>query len=235
KFGWLEILMSESYEELLNSKNCLNHSASYKEAMNEFRHVPRGTKKAAKKTPVEPGLFWRKRKLEIQIRYRQCVGFDEVSARFYRIAHQRIENLIGRDRIFDGHLKHPAYRRIHGGFPELIGVHFAESLVALHAMAACTFGHQPIERLLEGGHRLPALPSLDVGTLFQTTVELLTQHGNGSIVVTAEEIAVEGDVAGPPVRQDFYLRQPDLALLVFAQARFISQPRTLGILQYRSV
>src|SRR5690606_41821825 len=87
--------------------------------MNEFRHVPRGTKKAAKKTPVEPGLFWRKRKLEIQIRYRQCVGFDEVSARFYRIAHQRIENLIGRDRIFDGHLKHPAYRRIHGGFPEL--------------------------------------------------------------------------------------------------------------------
>src|SRR5690606_11407315 len=149
--------------------------------------------------PGRTGAFWRKRKLEIQIRYRQCVGFDEVSARFYRIAHQRIENLIGRDRIFDGHLKHPAYRRIHGGFPELIGVHFAESLVALHAMAARTFGHQPIERLLEGGHRLPAVASLDVGTLFQKAVELLTQHGNGSIVVTAEEIAVEGDVAGQPV------------------------------------
>src|ERR1700730_258146 len=59
---------------------------------------------------------------------------DETAPGFHVLAHQYAEQFIGRRRIVQGHQLQHTYRRIHGGFPELFGVHLAETFVALHAV-----------------------------------------------------------------------------------------------------
>src|SRR3990167_8488819 len=171
--------------------------------------------------------------LEVQVGHRQGVGLDKVPTRLYGIAHQGVEDLIGSDRVFDTHLEHAAYFRVHGGFPELIRVHFAETLIALDAMALGAFGHQPGQCILEGADVLLALAALHKGTFFQQAVELIAQGGNGLVVVTGEEVAVEDDVAGNPMGNQFHLRQPEVTLLVFVQTGFVHQTGLLHTLEAR--
>ncbi|MCY1552162.1 hypothetical protein D9M68_885420 [compost metagenome] len=73
-------------------------------------------------------------------------------------------------------------------------------------MALGAFGHQPTQGFLEGGYGLLALAALHVGAFFQQAVQLVAQAGDGLVVVAGEEVAVEGDVAGDPVGNQFDLR-----------------------------
>src|SRR5262245_55618615 len=59
------------------------------------------------------------------------VALDEPPARFHFITHERGEDLVGFDRVLDRDLQNGASLRIHGRFPELLGIHFAQTLVAL--------------------------------------------------------------------------------------------------------
>src|SRR5690606_40378094 len=62
------------------------------------------------------------------------------------------------------------------------------------------------------------LATLDVGAFLEQGLQLFTEVSDGTIVVTGEQIAVEGDIAGLAVADAFHLGQPQLTLLVLTQA-----------------
>src|SRR6266487_1388678 len=64
----------------------------------------------------------------IQIHDFQRVVLDELAARFDVFAHERRENIFSRDGILQLHPEERAGLRVHGGFPELRRIHFAEAL-----------------------------------------------------------------------------------------------------------
>ena len=57
---------------------------------------------------------------------------DEISTWLNFVAHQVAHGPLGLGGIVDVHLEKRAGRRLHRGLPQLVGVHFAETLVALH-------------------------------------------------------------------------------------------------------
>ena len=59
------------------------------------------------------------------------VLLDEFAARAYVVAHEHREDVVGVGSVFKRHLLEEACFGTHGGFPELLGVHFAETFVAL--------------------------------------------------------------------------------------------------------
>lgn len=61
------------------------------------------------------------------------------------------------------------------------------------------------------------------------------QRGHRAVIVAAEEITVEGDVASQAVRADLHLREPQVAFLVLAQAEVVDQPGPLAALEPRAV
>ena len=56
-------------------------------------------------------------RLDIEIRYRQRILFDEIPARFHLVSHQGGKDFIGADGILDLYLQQAPGIRIHGGFP----------------------------------------------------------------------------------------------------------------------
>ena len=60
------------------------------------------------------------------------VRLDEAFARLRVIAHEPVEDQTDGSFVLQHDLQELAARRVHGGFPQLVGVHFAESLIALH-------------------------------------------------------------------------------------------------------
>src|SRR6201998_2080981 len=66
--------------------------------------------------------------LDIEIYYFESVVFDEFAARFDVFTHERGENIFCGDGVFELHLQQRAGVRVHGGFPQLLGVHFAQAL-----------------------------------------------------------------------------------------------------------
>lgn len=104
---------------------------------------------------------------EIQIRNRQRIALDEVTAWLDRITHQGVEDLISADGVFDGDLEHAAHAWVHGGFPQLIRVHLAQTFVSLDGVALGAFGHEPGEGVLELRNLFLALAALHVGAFFQ--------------------------------------------------------------------
>ncbi len=61
----------------------------------------------------------------IQILHFQRMGLDEISPRFYLVAHQGGKNAFGGDRIIQFYLQEFAAGRIHGGLPKLFRIHFS--------------------------------------------------------------------------------------------------------------
>ncbi len=59
------------------------------------------------------------------------VGLDEVLAAFNVVAHQHGEDFVSDGGLFDGDLQQRALVGIHGGLPQFIRVHFAETLQPL--------------------------------------------------------------------------------------------------------
>src|SRR5260370_97391 len=68
----------------------------------------------------------------IQIPYIQRVVFDELAPRFDGVSHQDRKNVVGFYGIIDPDLEQGALLRVHGGFPELLRIHFTQALVALN-------------------------------------------------------------------------------------------------------
>ena len=73
-----------------------------------------------------------KRGLDVEIGDIVGIVLDENSARFDNIAHEGRKDVIGVFCMTDFDLQKGSCGLIHGGFPELFGVHFPESFVALY-------------------------------------------------------------------------------------------------------
>src|ERR671917_249019 len=71
------------------------------------------------------------RTLHVEVDYLARVRLDELLARRHSRAHQHVECLIRLDAVVDGDLQQRARAGVHGGVPELLRVHLAQSLVAL--------------------------------------------------------------------------------------------------------
>ena len=56
---------------------------------------------------------------------------DELAARLNVVTHQHGEDFVGLGGVLDGHLLQQAVFGVHGGFPQLLGVHLAKTFVAL--------------------------------------------------------------------------------------------------------
>src|SRR6266542_4297258 len=76
---------------------------------------------------------------DVEVRYELRVRFDERPARLDLVTHQRLEHLVGEDRVLDVHLEDRACLRIHRRRPELTRIHLSESLVALDVDRALAF------------------------------------------------------------------------------------------------
>ena len=64
---------------------------------------------------------------------------DKLFARRDFAAHKDVEDFIGALGVFDRYLLNNAVARVHGGFPELFGVHLTQTFVALDIEAG-SFG-----------------------------------------------------------------------------------------------
>jgi hypothetical protein len=82
-------------------------------------------------------------------RLRLRLPLDEVAPRLHLVAHQHGEHAVGLDGVVDLHAQQAAHGGVHGGFPQLLGVHFAQALVALAAGGAFGFADQPLHGLAE--------------------------------------------------------------------------------------
>ena len=77
--------------------------------------------------------------LHVQIPHVQRVLFDELAAALHVLAHQRGEDRFRFGQVLQIHFQQRARFGVHGGFPELLGVHFAQPFVALHVDFAGAF------------------------------------------------------------------------------------------------
>jgi len=82
--------------------------------------------------------------LNVNVPRPQRVGLNEVPPRLHLIPHQHGEHAIRLDGIVDLHAQQAAHVGVHGGFPQLLGVHFAQALVALAAGGAFGFADEPV-------------------------------------------------------------------------------------------
>src|SRR6185369_6377388 len=92
----------------------------------------------------------RKRKTsDVEVGHAERVLLDELTTWLDLVAHQRREDVVRRECVFDPHLHEPAARRIDGRLPELLGIHLAKAFVALDRLALARLIEQPLHRLLE--------------------------------------------------------------------------------------
>src|SRR5438132_14322057 len=95
---------------------------------------PATTWSGAKSPPIaSSAIFMGTRgweRLDVQVAHGLGVRLDESLAGIDVVAHQNVEDLVGLDRIFDLDAEQHAVLRVHGGLPELLGIHLTETLVA---------------------------------------------------------------------------------------------------------
>ena len=86
--------------------------------------------------------------LDIQVLHVERVLFDKLAARLHVIAHQISEDALGFQLIFHAHLQQRTLLGVHRGLPKLVGIHFAQTLEALHCERFLALGHDVLEQLL---------------------------------------------------------------------------------------
>src|SRR5699024_3569691 len=84
-----------------------------------------------RRCPGEAGRWGWSRKSDVQEADVSRVAGDEVPSRVDVLAHEDREQLVRRGRVLERDLAERADRRVHGGLPQLLGVHLTEPLVAL--------------------------------------------------------------------------------------------------------
>ena len=92
----------------------------------------------------------------LDVRRPQRVRLDELAPRLDLVAHQHREHLVRLDRVVDLHAQQAAHGRVHRGFPQLLGVHLAQALVALARDARAR--PRRSASASPGGSRRPSLP-----------------------------------------------------------------------------
>src|SRR5690348_3950423 len=73
--------------------------------------------------------------LHIEVRHQAGVALDEVAARLHLIAHEHGEDAVRGRGVVHRHARERAVRRVHRRLAQLVRVHLAEALEALHADA----------------------------------------------------------------------------------------------------
>src|SRR5688572_6054094 len=68
---------------------------------------------------------------DIEVRNELRVGLDEDATGFDFVAHERLEDLVRLEGVIHRHLEDGPCLGVHRGLPELVGIHLAETLVAL--------------------------------------------------------------------------------------------------------
>src|SRR5471032_1787323 len=89
--------------------------------------------------------------LHVNIPRPQRIGLNKVPPWLNIITHQRRKDLIRSNRILDLYFQQAAHGGVHGGFPQLFRVHFAQTFVALFGDGAFGFVAQPLDGLVEVG------------------------------------------------------------------------------------
>src|SRR5437868_15427363 len=72
---------------------------------------------------------------DVEVLHVERVRLDEFAARLDFVPHERREDLVRGVGIGELYLEQGAGLRVHGGFPELLRVHLAETLVPLNVEA----------------------------------------------------------------------------------------------------
>src|SRR5262245_51578358 len=127
-------------------------------------------------SPLPPPGFTTPR-LDVEIGHGQGIVLDELAARLDYIAHQPREYLISLAEIADLHLQQRARFLVEGCLPQLLGVHFAQALVALHGDALASRVIDRIEQRARAIHRrfvvLAAQPCRQAIDLIQVRLALV--------------------------------------------------------------
>src|SRR4051812_41844128 len=87
----------------------------------------RGHRQASRSGPVRYD-----RGSDVEVGDAQRIVLDEFAPRLHDVAHQLDENVVGFDGFLDANLQQRAHFAVERRLPELLGIHLAETLVALH-------------------------------------------------------------------------------------------------------
>ncbi len=89
--------------------------------------------------------------LDVEVDDVEGVGLDEVASWFDDVAHEDVEEFVGADGVVDDDLAHGPGFGVHGGVPQLFGVHLTESFVALEVLALASEFEQGLDHFGESG------------------------------------------------------------------------------------
>ena len=78
------------------------------------------------------------------------MGLDKLLAGLHLVAHKDIEEAVGLLGVVNGHLFHRPGLRVHRRVPQLLGIHFAKTLVALNIDASDLLAALALGRRLRG-------------------------------------------------------------------------------------
>jgi hypothetical protein len=84
--------------------------------------------------------------LNVEVLHFECVLFDELPPRLNGITHENRKNFSGLYGVFDLNLKESSSLGIHGGFPQLFGVHFTETLITLYMQVLLAKLHHVVDQ-----------------------------------------------------------------------------------------
>ena len=108
------------------------------------------------------------------------------------VAHQHGEHAIGFNGIVNLHTQQTAHSGVHGGFPQLRGVHLAQAFVTLTAGGALGFADEPMHGLAEVVGLFfflsLALTPHDFGAFTEQTAEGVGGFGQRAVVGTVHEV-----------------------------------------------
>jgi hypothetical protein len=118
-------------------------------------------------------------KLDVQISDVEGVFLDELSPWRDLVAHQDREQIIRSHFVFDSNLQQPTPLGVHRRLPQLIGIHFTKTLVALNGQSLLGPSIERFERLLETADRLDRISFLqgEVGCAQALQSHLVAGHG----------------------------------------------------------
>lgn len=112
---------------------------------------------------------------KIQILHAQRVLLDELAARLDHVAHQLGEEIVRLGHILHADLQQRARVRIEGGFPQLVGVHLAQTFVALQRQAFLALGKDRVEQVHGAIDHLAAVLADQLGGLVVDLLQMLRE------------------------------------------------------------
>ena len=129
--------------------------------------------------------------LEVEVFNAQRVLLNELTARLNDVAHQLGEKVIGLGHVIDFHLQKRARLRVQRGFPELVRVHFAQTLVALQRQAFFTLLQHGIEQIERAEDVLRAVLAVKLGGGLVSLTQACCQRAQTTGLTGAQDRAIE--------------------------------------------